>query len=55
MKLGTQVEFIQPRITGAVVDVKWNAEAAEPECLVKLSEDQERWFLASQLTVLGEA
>ena len=52
MKLGTRVEHVQPRIIGEVVDVKWNAEQAEPECLVMLDSGAQRWFLNSQLTVV---
>lgn len=55
MKLNDQVEVIQPTVTGTVVDVQWDKVAGKLRVLVQISEDQQRWFDATELNITQEA
>lgn len=53
IKVNDQVEVIQPTVSGVVVDVQWDKDIGEPRALVQVAENQQRWFLASELQIVG--
>lgn len=54
MKLNDKVEVIQPTISGTVVDVQWDKDVGELRALIQIGEDQQRWFPAAELKIVGE-
>lgn len=54
IKVNDQVQVIQPTVGGVVVDVQWDKDVGEPRALVQVAENQQRWFLASELEIVGE-
>lgn len=55
IEVGQQARLVQPVIQGEVTDTRFNKDAKQLEHLVVFNdaegEQQERWFLASQLEV----
>lgn len=54
IKVNDQVQVIRPTVGGVVVDVQWDKDVGEPRALVQIAENQQRWFLASELEIVGE-